>query len=715
MNIRDNESLNENVSVNENAQFNIFGDDVNSKKNSRKDNKQKIKQNNNQNNEVENKKKAKAEILSLREQIKHYADLYHNLDITGISDYDYDMLGVRLKELEAKYPDLITKDSPTNIVLGKASSSFGEVNHTVLMQSLTDVFDYESIKDFVDKVQAEYGKDVEFVVETKIDGLSVSLEYKEGVLVCGSTRGNGEVGEDVTVNLLTLEDIEERLNDNSTITVRGEVYMSRKQFESLNIELEKQGKQLLANPRNAAAGTLRQLDPELVKKRGLGIFVFNVQSSEKKIEKHSDGIALCKSLGINVIEYSKVATSYDEVLRYVKEIGEIRNSLAYDIDGAVIKLNDIKLREIMGKTSKVPKWAVAYKYPPEEKETAVENIIIQVGRTGQVTPMAVITPTKVAGSVISKTTLHNFDYIKEKDIRVGDKVLIRKAGDVIPEIVRVLKDRRNGNEKEFEVPIVCPVCDEPLERLETEVALRCTNSECEAQIYRAISHFASRDCMDIDGMGEAIVETVIENGLVNDVADIYYLKYEDIKELDRFAEKSASNLIKAIEKTKSNSLDKLIFGLGIRHVGKKAAKLLAKKFNNIDEIANATTEEISNIEAFGQKMAEMVVEFFAKDKTKDIIEKLRIAGVNLQGNKEESKSDKLKDMTIVVTGSFENYTRDDIGITIEENGGKVASSVSKKTTLLIAGENSGSKLTKANEIGVEIFSLDEFLEKYNLV
>jgi DNA ligase (NAD+) len=620
----------------------------------------------------------------------------------------------KLKDLEAKNPEFARKDSPTKVVGGKASSTFAGVEHKVLMQSLTDVFDYESIEDFVLKVQEEYGENTELVVETKIDGLSVSLDYVDGKLVCGSTRGNGEIGEDVTVNLLTLEDINEELTEPVTIEVRGEVYISRKQFEEINIDLEKQGKQPLANPRNAAAGTLRQLDPDLVKKRGLSIFVFNVQKSKEKILKHSEGLELCSKLGIKTIAYSKVAIDYDEVLKYVKEIGSLRNNLPYDIDGAVIKINDIKLRDTMGTTSKVPKWAIAYKYPPEERETVVEDIIMQVGRTGQVTPMAVITPTRVAGSVISKTTLHNFDYVKEKDIRVGDTVLIRKAGDVIPEIVRVLKEKRKAGTVEFVVPVNCPVCNEPLEKLE-EVALRCTNSECEAQIYRAITHFASRDCMDIDGMGEAIVEAVISKGLVKDVADIYYLKYEDVKDLDRFAEKSASNLIESIEKTKTNSLDKLIFGLGIRHVGKKAARNLAKEFNNIEEIFNVSKEDIEKIEEFGPKMAECIVEFFAKEKTKEILEKLKIAGVNLEGNKEEFVSDKLKDMTISVTGAFDKYTREEIFKIVEENMGKSSSSVSKKTTILIAGENSGSKLTKANELGVEVLDINEFLKRFNLV
>jgi len=651
---------------------------------------------------------AKAEIKKLRKEIKHHSDLYYNQDAPEISDYEYDMLLNRLKELEKAYPDLITKNSPTQIVGGVASKGFGEVEHKIAMQSLNDVFSYDEVSEFVEKVIAEFGENTEFVVETKIDGLSVSLEYVEGVLVRGSTRGNGVVGEEITENLKQISEIPHKLNTNDTIEVRGEVYLSRENLDKLNDELLSQGKPMLANCRNAAAGTLRQLDSELVKKRNLSIFVFNVQKSEKKFTKHSESIEYCKNAGITTITYSKVAVGKKQVLECIEEIGKMRETLAYDIDGAVVKVNELSLRETLGVTTKVPKWAVAYKYPPEEKETIVEDIRIQVGRTGKITPLAVVKPVRVAGSLISKSTLHNFDYIKEMDIRIGDTVKIRKAGDVIPEVCEVLKFKRKHNSTEYVIPTNCPVCGEPLEKEEDTVDLRCTNSECEALTYRAICHFTSRDCMDIEGLGDATVEQIIDLGLVNDVSDIYYLTKRDIYKLDGFKEKSVLNLMEAIEKSKSNSLDKLIFALGIRHIGKKAAKILAENVDNIYSLYETTQEKLANIDEIGPKMAESIVEFFKKEKTRNIIHKLDQAGVNLNGNKKNILSEKLKDMTIVVTGSFDDMSRQEIVELIEVNSGKAAGSVSKKTNIVIAGENSGSKLTKANELGIKVMSLDEF-------
>lgn len=658
-------------------------------------------------------KEAKKEIAKLRKEIRYHSDLYYNNDNPEISDYEYDMLMNRLKDLEREFPSLLTKNSPTQIVGGTNSSTFEAVEHKVPMQSLQDVFSYDDVEEFVNKIIDEYGKETEFVVETKIDGLSVSLEYENGKYVKGSTRGNGVVGEDVTENLRMLDEIPEVLNEDITIEVRGEVYLKRAQFDKLNEKLAVEGKQLLANPRNAAAGTLRQLDPALVKERGLSIFVFNIQKiADRKVINHSEGLELCSNAGIKTIEYSKVCVGAQEVLKAIEEIGKKRENLPYDIDGAVVKINNLSLRETLGTTSKVPKWAVAYKYPPEERETKLLDIKVQVGRTGQVTPLAIIEPVRVAGSVISKTTLHNFDYIKEKDIRIGDIVRIKKAGDVIPEVVSVVKEKRNGKEKEYEIPEVCPVCGELLEKVEEEVALRCTNSECDALIYRSIIHFASRDCMDIDGMGDAVVETLIDKGYIKDVADIYYLKYDDLKTLDRYGEKSARNLINAIEKSKTNSLDKLLFALGIRHIGKKAAKILAENFDDIYELQKASYEKILEIEEIGPKMAESIIEFMKKDKTKIIIEKLENAGVNLKGEKKELKSTKLEGMTIVITGSFDGYTRDDIVKIIEENGGKSATTVSKKTSLLIAGENAGSKLDKAEKNAVKVISLEKFINEY---
>jgi len=681
-------------------QLNLFGENIEEKKEKNVESKEYI--------------EAKSEIKKLRKEIKHHSDLYYNQDTPEISDYEYDMLMNRLKELEKKYPELITKSSPTQIVGGTASKGFGEVEHKVAMQSLNDVFSYDEVKDFVNKVIAEFGEDTEFVVETKIDGLSVSLEYVDGVLVRGSTRGNGIVGEEITENLKQIAEIPHKLNTEDTIEVRGEVYLSRENLDKLNEELLAQGKPMLANCRNAAAGTLRQLDSELVKKRNLSIFVFNVQKSDKKFTKHSESLDYCESAGITTIAYSKVAVGIKEVLACIEEIGEMRDGLAYDIDGAVVKVNDLSLRETLGVTTKVPKWAVAYKYPPEKKETIVEEIRVQVGRTGKVTPLAVIKPVRVAGSLISKSTLHNFDYIKEMDIRVGDTVKIRKAGDVIPEVCEVIIAKRPVDSKEYVAPTSCPVCGEALEKEEDTVDLRCTNSECEALKYRAICHFVSRECMDIDGLGDATVEQIIDSGLVKDVSDIYYLTKRDIYKLEGFKEKSVVNLIEAIEKSKSNSLDRLIFALGIRHIGKKAAKILAENVEDIYGLYDMTEEALANINEIGPKMASSIVEYFEKQKTHEIIQKLDKAGVNLKGNKKNINSEKLKDMTIVVTGSFEDMSRQDIVELIENNSGKAAGSVSKKTTLVIAGENAGSKLDKAKELGIEVLSLSEFKTKFEI-
>ncbi len=650
----------------------------------------------------------KKEIKNLRKEIEYHNKKYHEEDKPEISDYEYDKLTQKLRKLEEEYPEFKSVDSPTQKVGGNLKKIFSQVTHDVQMQSLQDVFNFEDVVDFVEKVQDEYGEDVEFVVEKKIDGLSVSLEYVDGILVRGSTRGDGFVGEDVTENLKVIKSIPHTLKSKDTIEVRGEVYLPRQEFENINEELEKKGKPILSNPRNAAAGTLRQLDPELVRGRNLDIFVFNVQKGTK-FSSHFESLEYLNSVGFKTIEHTKVCKTKEDVINAIKEIGKARNSLPYDIDGAVVKVNDLHIRVEMGSTVKVPKWAVAYKYPPEQKQTKILDIITQVGRTGQVTPMAILEPVRVAGSLISKTTLHNFDFMKEKDIRIGDTVVIEKAGDVIPEVTKVILEKRDGKQKEFIEPSICPVCGEILEKEEGVVALRCTNSECPAQLYRSIIHFASRDAMDISGLGESIVETFIDKEIIKDVADIYYIKYEDIIDLDRFADKSVTNLLNAIEYTKNNSLDKFIFGLGIRHIGKKAAKVLASNFSDIDEIMNATFEKLNSLNDFGDIMASSVVEFFEKEETKRLIEKFKDAGVNLQGNKSELKSEKLKDKIFVITGSFENYSREELSKIIEENAGKVSSSVSKKTSYLISGENSGSKLNKAEELGINILSVDELI------
>lgn len=657
------------------------------------------------------KEKIKKEIEDLKEKINYYNVKYHEEDAPVVSDYEYDMTMKRLKKLEKENPEFVTLDSPTRKIGGKTKDIFTKVTHDVQMQSLQDVFDFSDVEDFVNKTTSEYGESIEYIVETKIDGLSVSLEYENGVFVRGSTRGDGFIGEDVTENLKCIKDIPKKLNTDETIEVRGEVYLPRKEFEKINEELEKKGKNLLANPRNAAAGTLRQLDTNLVKSRNLSIFVFTVLKGREFL-KDSERLDFLDTLGFKTIEKRKVCKSANDVILAIKEIGALRDELEYDIDGAVVDVNNLKVREEMGTTVKVPKWAIAYKYPPEQKTTKILDIVTQVGRTGQVTPMAILEPVRVAGSVISKTTLHNFDYIDLKDIRKGDIAVIQKAGDVIPEVVEVKKEKRTGKEEKYIRPTVCPVCGEKLEQDETQVALRCTNSECPATSFRAITHFASRDAMDISGLGEAIVEQLIDNELLKDVADIYYLKYEDILNLDRFGSKSALNLIEAIEKSKFNTLDKLIFGLGIRHIGKKAAKVLAKNFEDIYDLMDSDIERLNSLEDFGSIMANSVYEFFKKEKTHEIIERLKAAGVNLNGEKVKLLSNKFEGMSIVVTGSFDNYSRNDVADIIEKNGGKFSSSVSKKTALLVAGESAGSKLKKAEELGIKIVSIDEFLNEY---
>lgn len=655
-----------------------------------------------------NENDIKKELDKLRKEIEYHNKLYYEQDEPEISDYEYDKLTQRLRQLEKEHPELVTKNSPSQVVGGKIKNIFTQVVHDVQMQSLQDVFSLEDVEGFVDKVKEEFGEKTDFCVETKIDGLSVSLEYENGILVRGSTRGDGFVGEDVTPNIKMIKDIPQRLNTDDTIEVRGEVYLPRKEFESINEKLLSQNKQQLSNPRNAAAGTLRQLDSNLVKERNLSIFVFNVQKG-MSFERHSESLDYLDKAGMKTISLRFICKTKEEVINAINKIGNMRDELEYDIDGAVVKVNNLLIRQEMGQTVKVPKWAVAYKYPPEQRETKVLDIVLQVGRTGQVTPVVILEPVRVAGSIISKTTLHNFDFMQEKDIRIGDTVVIQKAGDVIPEVYKVLKEKRDGSQKSFVIPKVCPVCGEELEKEGEEVALRCTNSECPAQTYRSITHFVSRDCMDISGMGDAIVETLIDKNLLKDITDIYTLKFEDFYSLEGFKEKSSRNLIESIEKSKENSLDKLLFGLGIRHIGKKASKILAENFDDIYKLAEASVEELNSLEDFGAIMAESVYSFFKKPQTIEIIKKLDKLGVNLKGNKLSKKSELLLGKTICITGSFDNYSRDDIVKMIEENSGKVSSSVSKKTNYLIAGESAGSKLTKAQELEVEVISLEEFL------
>jgi len=651
---------------------------------------------------------AKKYIEELREKIRYYATKYYDEDAPEISDFEYDKLLQELKYLEMMNPDLATDDSPTKKVIGAVKEGFSEVTHEVPMLSLQDVFDKQALYDFDAKMKESLGENVEYTVETKIDGLSVSLEYIDGVFVRGSTRGNGIVGEDVTENLKMITSIPRELKEKVTLEVRGEVYMPLSSFLALNEVREVEGKPLFANPRNAAAGSLRQLDPKIVAERNLDIFVFNMQKCEKTFSTHKETLEYLAEQGFHVLPVCTVVKTAEEIEQEIDKIGEMRGNIAFDIDGAVVKVNDLAARESLGNTSKTPRWAVAYKYPPEKKPTKIKDIVIQVGRTGVLTPTAELETVRLAGTNVSRATLHNEDYIREKDIRIGDTVYVQKAGEIIPEVVAVIPEKRDGSEVVFEMPKVCPVCGSEVERLENEAAVRCTGIECPARLFRSIVHFASREAMDIDGLGPALVELLLKENLIENIADLYSLKAEDVEKLDRMGKKSAENLINAIQKSKENSLDKLIFGLGIRHIGKKAGKLLAENFSDIDEIASASAENFANIEEIGLKMGESIVKYFGNTQVKDTIQRLKEAGVNTKGGKKEITDARFAGMTFVLTGTLPTYSRQEAQEIIEGFGGKASSSVSKKTTYVLAGEEAGSKLDKANALGVRVIDEAEF-------
>ena len=660
------------------------------------------------------KKKAKSRIEELRKLVEYHAKKYYDDDEPEISDFEYDMLMVELRNLEKEFPEFISKDSLTQKVGGHVKEGFKKVEHEVPLQSLQDVFSFEEVKEFDDRVKKqakENNTELNYVVETKIDGLSAALEYKDGILVRGATRGNGLVGEDVTENLKTVKTIPKKLKEKINITVRGEVFISKKDFEKMNQKREENEEELFANARNAAAGSLRQLDSKITAKRPLDIYIFNVQKIEgKEFNSHYEELQYLEELGFNVNPVRIYCKNIEEVLEAINYIGDNREKLTFGIDGAVVKVDNLELRKILGTTSKVPKWATAYKYPPEKKETILKDIICNVGRTGVITPMAILEPVKVAGSTISKTTLHNEDFIKEKELKIGDTVVIQKAGDVIPEVVEVVKNKRNGKEKEFKMPEFCPVCGAKTVREEGEAAVRCTGIECPAKLYRNLVHFVSREAMNIDGLGENIIQQLLDRGLIENIADIYTLTFEDISSLKKNGTKFAQNLIDSINVSKENDLYRLITALGIRHVGVKAAKTLAKKYKNMDNLQNATFESLSYVEDVGEIMANSIVEFFSQEQTKDLINKLKKSGVNMEKHIDEDEDDRFSGMTFVLTGTLENYTREDASDIIEKLGGKVSSSVSKKTTYLLAGEDAGSKLTKAQKIGTKIISEDEFKE-----
>ena len=658
---------------------------------------------------------AKKRVKELRKQLDYYAKLYYDEDNPAISDFEYDMMMNELKNLEKEFPNLIDKDSLTQKVGGTVKEGFEKVVHEVPLQSLQDIFSFEELEEFrerVKKAEEKYKiKENKFVVETKIDGLSVSLEYKNGEFVRGATRGNGEVGEDVTENLKTIKNIPKKLKENINIIVRGEVFIGKKEFDEMNEEREVLGEPLFANARNAAAGSLRQLDSKIAASRPLDIFIFNVQKIEdKNFNSHYEELLYLEKIGFNVNPVKIPCETIDESIKAIKKIGNDREKLSFGIDGAVIKVDNLELREKMGTTAKTPRWAIAYKYPPEKKETLLKDIICQVGRTGAITPMAILEPVKVAGSTISKTTLHNEDFIKERDLKIGDTVVIQKAGDVIPEVVGVNKKKRNGTEKDFEMPKVCPVCGAPAVREDGEAALRCTGIECPAKSLRTIIHFASREAMNIDGLGYKIIEQLIEKGLISNIADIYTLTLEDVASLKKNGTKFAQNLIDSIENSKQNDLYRLIAALGIRHVGVKGAKILAKKYKTMENLMKASLESLALVEDIGEITADSIYTFLKNDQTIDLINRLEKSGVNMKAIEDENADNRFEGKTFVLTGSLEKYTRQEASDIIEKFGGKVSGSVSKKTSYVLAGEEAGSKLTKAQNLEIDIISEEQFEE-----
>lgn len=655
------------------------------------------------------KNAAKRRIDELRELLAHHSFLYYVEDAPQISDYEYDKLFYELVALEEKYPEFDSPTSPTKRVGGKALDKFEKVTHAVKMGSLADVFSYDEVRDFVAKTNEKLGKATVFSVEPKIDGLSVSLVYENGRFSLGSTRGDGTVGENVSENLKTVRTIPMKTKDALPhLEVRGEVYMPREAFAALNEKREAEGEQLFANPRNAAAGSLRQLDSKVTASRRLDIFVFNVQAAEGiEFSSHIESLEYLKSQGFHIIDGIRRASSAGEIISAIEEIGAARDNLPYDIDGVVIKADSLAERKLLGENISTPKWAIAYKFPPEQKQTKLTDIIIQVGRTGVLTPNARLEPVRLAGTVVSRATLHNIDFIRERDIRIGDTVTLQKAGDIIPEIICVDKSKRNGSEVPYEMPTHCPSCGEPVIR-DDEAATRCTNASCPAQLERHITHFASRDAMNIDGMGPAVVRLLIASGLIHNVADIYSLSAGEIEGLDRMGKKSAENLIAAIEHSKSAGLDKLIYALGIRQVGEKAARSLAEAFPDIELLFSASEEQISAIYDFGDISAHYIVNFFAHPQTRVLVDELKSRGVKTT-YEVQKRGNIFEGMTFVLTGTLPTMKRDEASRLIEENGGKVSSSVSAKTSMVLSGEDAGSKLTKAQSLGVRIISEEELL------
>ncbi len=656
----------------------------------------------------------------LREKIRYNSRLYYENDAPEISDYEYDMMFRELQDIEAEFPELQTPDSPTVRVGGKALDRFEKHTHTVRMGSLTDVFSYEELNDFTDRMAEELGTEVEYSVEPKIDGLSVSLIYRDGIFVKGATRGDGEVGEDVTENLKTIKSIPLRLTEALPyLCVRGEVYMPKKVFYELNEAREAAGQQLFANPRNAAAGSLRQLDPKIAASRRLEILVFNLQegalySDGREPLTHIESLNRLDELGFATVSHRISAIGYDATLNHIKYLGDHRDELPFDMDGAVVKVNNLADRITVGEGTSTPKWAVAYKYPPEEKETKLASIDIQVGRTGVLTPIANLEPVRLAGTTVSRATLHNAQFILERDIRIGDTVIVRKAGEIIPEIIRSIPERRDGTERVFAMPELCPSCGGRVVRDESGegTAKRCVNPACPAQNARSITHFASKGAMNIDGLGPQVVELLLSAGKIKDIADLYTLRVEDIEGLDRMGQKSAQNLVNAIEESKGRGLERLLFALGIRQVGEVAAEEIAGKMRTLDNLFAASFDDFASIKDIGEITATALVEFFADEGTRELCDRLVSLGVKTDAIGEE-RGEKFAGLTFVLTGTLPTMTRDEASALIKKNGGKVSGSVSKKTSYVVAGEEAGSKLTKAKDLGVKVIDEATLVDMIN--
>lgn len=656
-------------------------------------------------------------VAELNKLLHEYNYAYYVLDKPLVPDAVYDQMMQELMAIEKEHPELIYPDSPTQRVGGKPLEAFEKVTHRYPMLSLSNAFNEADLRDFDRKIRQAVGNNYNYVCELKIDGLAISLRYENGIFVQGATRGDGTVGEDITTNLKTIKDIPLRLKEPVTIEVRGEAYMPKKSFAELNKEREENGEDLFANPRNAAAGSLRQLDPKITASRNLATFIYGIGGDGESygIDNHAEMLDYLESIGFRVNKERRVCETIEDVLAFINKWTTERPNLPYEIDGIVIKVNQFALQEELGSTVKSPRWAIAYKFPAEEAVTRVLDIELTVGRTGVVTPTAVLEPVKLAGSTVGRASLHNEDLIREKDIRIGDMVIVHKAGDIIPEVVRVIIEQRPEGTVPFKMPEHCPVCGSKLVRMDDEVAIRCVNPSCPAQIAEGIKHFVSRNAMNIDGLGDKITEQLLKENYIRDVADLYYLKAEELAKLERMGELSASNLINAIERSKENSLERLLFGLGIRHVGEKAAKLIAERFETMDRIMEATEDELIAIREIGEKIAKSVVTYFQKEETKQLIDRLKAAGVNMEYKGKKAHvgitDSPFAGKTIVLTGKLERLTRNEAKAKIEELGGKVTGSVSKKTDLVIAGTDAGSKLTKAQELGIEIWDEQRFLEE----